>query len=113
MAELISDVELNNISEYTIKTQTGSIAEVGVYKGDSARAICESKGERKLYLFDTFEGLPDILTQDDKYFEVGAYKSDYEDVKKMLEEYPNVHIIKGVFPETADVVKDELFSLFI
>src|SRR5665811_557353 len=36
----------------------GDIAEVGVYRGGSARLICEVQGARGLYLFDTFEGLP-------------------------------------------------------
>ena len=47
----------------TAKTQEkldGDMAEVGVFQGGSAKLICEAKGERKFYLFDTFEGLPDV-----------------------------------------------------
>lgn len=36
----------------------GDFAEVGVYRGGSAKLICEAKGERPLHLFDTFGGLP-------------------------------------------------------
>ena len=32
----------------------GDMAEVGVYRGASAKLICEAKGNRKLHLFDTF-----------------------------------------------------------
>lgn len=34
----------------------GSVAEVGVYRGDFARVINEVFADKKLYLFDTFEG---------------------------------------------------------
>jgi len=43
----------------------GDIAEVGVYKGGSAKLICESKGKKNLYLFDTFEGLPELCENHD------------------------------------------------
>src|SRR6266446_3101953 len=36
----------------------GAFAEVGVYKGASAKLICAAKGDKTLHLFDTFEGLP-------------------------------------------------------
>ena len=36
----------------------GDFAEVGVYKGASAKLICEAKGDKTLRLFDTYEGLP-------------------------------------------------------
>src|SRR5258708_14722189 len=36
----------------------GDYAEVGVYKGATAKLICEAKGNKFLHLFDTFEGLP-------------------------------------------------------
>ena len=45
------------------KTQSkleGNMAEIGVFQGGSAKLICEAKGTRDLYLFDTFEGLQNI-----------------------------------------------------
>src|SRR5689334_9943153 len=33
----------------------GDVAEVGVFRGQSARIICEAKGEKVLHLFDTFQ----------------------------------------------------------
>ena len=53
-----------------VKTQTaleGDLAEVGVYQGGSAKLICEVKKEKKLYLFDTFTGLPEV-SDDDTHF---------------------------------------------
>lgn len=39
----------------------GVCAEVGVYKGGSAKVIAENKGSRPLYAFDTFSGIPVVL----------------------------------------------------
>ncbi|HEX6559984.1 MAG TPA: TylF/MycF/NovP-related O-methyltransferase, partial [Longimicrobiales bacterium] len=36
----------------------GALAEVGVFRGGTARVICDAKGDRPLHLFDTFAGLP-------------------------------------------------------
>jgi O-methyltransferase len=87
----------------------GSFAEVGVYRGGSARIICEVKGDRPLFLFDTFEGLPE--TSDvDTTFEKGQYDASYQGVKELMAPFPNVVIKKGFFPESADVIENETFA---
>lgn len=87
----------------------GDIAEVGVYKGGSARLICEVKGDRSLHLFDTFEGLPDV-GDIDVLFHKGQFEASLEDIKNHLKKYSNVHFYKGFFPATADPVKNKKFS---
>src|SRR5438874_1588984 len=37
---------------------SGAFAELGVYRGDASRAIHTAAPERRLYLFDTFDGFP-------------------------------------------------------
>jgi O-methyltransferase len=44
----------------------GSTAEVGVYRGDFAKYINLLFSDRKLYLFDTFEGFPEIHAKIDR-----------------------------------------------
>lgn len=89
----------------------GDIAEVGVYKGGSAKLICEVKGNKTLHLFDNFEGLPDLSDKDDiKQFYKGQYLSSFENVKIYLKEYPDVHFYKGQFPSTAEPIKNRRFS---
>ena len=44
----------------------GSIAEVGVYKGQFAKYMNEVFPEKTLYLFDTFEGFPSVHENDIK-----------------------------------------------
>jgi len=99
--------EDKNLIELVNKTK-GNIAEVGVANGDSAEVIAKAKSPyRHLYLFDTFTGLPKPTKIDGEFHE-GQYSSPYEAVKERLKEYKNVHIIKGLFPNTAI---DKKFSL--
>lgn len=89
----------------------GDIAEVGVYMGGSAKMICKAKGDKTLYLFDTFEGLPEVMEIDKKatYYK-GRYSASYEFVKESFNDEKNVKIYKGFFPDTAGPIKDKKFS---
>ena len=71
---LFSPGELLNIWEQAriMADHGGAFAEVGVFRGASAKMICEAKGQTPLYLFDTFEGLPDEVSERDGRFERGA-----------------------------------------
>ena len=71
---LLADQEAYLIYTTVKKTEKieGDIAEVGVYKGGSAKLICEATNKKPVYLFDTFEGLPDLCEIDDpKQFHKG------------------------------------------
>ncbi len=87
----------------------GILAEVGVFRGGTARVICEAKGDRTLHLFDTFEGLPSP-TAIDRGFESGQYACSLDDVKKYLDGCRDVHFHQGLFPATAGPVRDLRFS---
>lgn len=88
----------------------GDMAEVGMYEGCSARLICEAKGDRPFYGFETFEGLPQATAPDGPVHIEKQYTSSYESVVAYLKDFPNVHIYKGVFPETAGPIEDKRFS---
>ena len=89
----------------------GDIAEVGVFMGGSAKLICEAKINKSLHLFDTFEGLPELSEVDNNIlFKKGAMNVNFDDVKNYLKEYPDVYFYKGLFPDTANPVKDIKFS---
>lgn len=87
----------------------GDIAEVGVYKGGSARLICEVKGDRSFHLFDTFEGLPET-SQWDPDFKAGGFASSFEPVSSYLSRFPNLHFHRGFFPDTTRGLDDLRFS---
>lgn len=90
----------------------GNVAEVGVYKGGSAKLICEAvHGKKEIFLFDTFEGLPEVGADDNlRDFHKGKYAAYHDEVKNYLKVYPNVHIFKGLFSENSNVIADKKFS---
>ena len=100
-----------------VKTQTdleGDIAEVGVFQGGSAKLICEAKKDKKLYLFDTFTGLPQVSENDTHFGHKHWYDNEFsntseESIKKLLNKYDNVDIIKGIFPESGKKIIENKF----
>ena len=111
---LIEDIEAYHIYMAVKRTAKvpGDIAEVGVYKGGSAKIICSVKGDRHLYLFDTFEGLPQVDEIDAVWpFYEGKFAASYDTVKDYLRHDRNVSIYKGIFPDTAAPIEDKMFSM--
>ncbi|MFX0071599.1 MAG: TylF/MycF/NovP-related O-methyltransferase [Candidatus Hermodarchaeota archaeon] len=97
---------VNTIQKEQIK---GSFAELGVYKGETSQIIHLLAPERKLYLFDTFEGFPS------EYLEIKDDSNRYKDtsidlIKKTIGNMKNIIIKKGIFPETAYGLENEIFS---
>lgn len=95
----------------------GSIAECGVFRGDFAKYMNFFFPERKLYLFDTFEGFDegDMKKESsvNKYFENSIFNSDsifgntnIDFVMAKMSNPEMVEIRKGHFPETAKDIID-------
>jgi O-methyltransferase len=91
------------------KKISGDMAEVGVYKGGSAKLICEADGGRPLHLFDTFEGLPEVGSIDSPEFYKGQFAASLDRVKDYLKDY-RVCFYKGLFPSTGAGVAGNYFS---
>ena len=88
----------------------GDIAEVGVYKGGSAK-LMRLATNKKLHLFDTFEGLPETSSKDNQQkFSRGELYASLEGVQHYLREYQDVYFYKGLFPTTSGPVADKQFS---
>lgn len=79
----------------------GAIAEVGVYRGASAKLICEAKGEKPLLLFDTFEGLPEPTAADRGIHRKHLYTCSLKEVRQYLHKYSGIEYFEGVFPASA------------
>ena len=111
---LLEDIEAYHIHMAVKKTQKvpGDIAEVGVYKGGSAKIICAAKGDKHLHLFDTFEGLPQVDEIDMVWpFYEGKFAASYDSVRKYIGNEGSVSFYKGIFPATSDPIKDKKFSM--
>ena len=98
-----------NFSNYL----SGNIAEVGVYKGGSAEIIAKSKNKnKKLFIFDTFEGMPNVNEKDNHHKKSDFKDTSFEKVKQALSSYENVFVYKGIFPEkNSEIILNEKFSL--
>jgi O-methyltransferase len=80
------------------------VVECGVYKGGTAamiaRIMAESAGSKKLYLFDTFSGMPETDKESDLPMEGDFADTSAEDVERFVNE-PEIAVIKkGLIPET-------------
>jgi O-methyltransferase len=90
----------------------GSVAELGVYRGDFAKIINRAFPDRKLYLFDTFEGFDkrDTKTELENNFSNGEQdfsRTSIELVLGKMQNKQNCVIRKGFFPETTEGIDDK------
>lgn len=79
----------------------GNIAEVGSYKGGIGHYLNANSNGKKVFLFDTFSGMP----MRGKYDEhpIGDFAdTSFETVKEYFEDSQNVNVVQGVFPESAE-----------
>jgi len=113
---LVNTPRLEVLKTFVHQTQQlpGNIIEVGVYKGGTAELIAQLETKKKIYLCDTFEGLPYAdKTKDQSWHKVGDFNDvSYNEIKEFFKPYNNVNVYKGLFPkETGYLVNNEIFSL--
>jgi O-methyltransferase len=108
---------LRTIAERKVE---GDIAELGVYKGYTAKLLHYYMPERKLHLFDTFEGFTDrSVIAEEENTGLARSGSDFADTSlKHVKDYidqknSNVLYYKGYFPETIPKDFNELRFAFI
>lgn len=97
----------------------GSVAELGCYQGDLSWQLNALMPDRRLYLFDTFQGYDPRDLQ--KEAEIGGAKTeahDFKDVKPELvmarmPEKEQVILKEGWFPETALDLEEETYALAV
>jgi O-methyltransferase len=90
------------------KNIEGAIAELGVFEGTFACKMNELFPNKKLYLFDTFEGFDsrDLALEKKEGFSGGGQEIDFsntsiEIVKSKMKYIENCIFKKGYFPDTA------------
>jgi O-methyltransferase len=92
------------------RDQPGDFAEVGVYKGASAKLISEAKGDKTLRLFDTFEGLPAASQKDRGVHRQHQYSCSMTSVQEYLTDYRHLSFFKGIFPESTRDVPEARYA---
>jgi O-methyltransferase len=107
---LINQIEYiknNNIS--------GLIAEVGVFKGTTARLFHEAFPNKEILLFDTFKGFDerDIRHKnEDSSSEIGGWDVSINEVKDFIGSSELIKIYQGYFPDTTkDIDSNNCYAL--
>ena len=108
---------LRTIIENKIK---GEIAELGVYKGETAKLIHHYCPERTLNLFDTFEGFAekDVSKEIDQIRNsesVNNFKdTSVDSILRFIDpQNSNVKVFQGYFPETVNEKLDQTIFSFV
>ena len=88
-----------------------NIAEVGVFRGGTSMLFSRRSPKSTIYSFDTFgTGMPDTNPDKDT-MSGGEFAVDGEEVRAYLHTRPNIVTIPGIFPHTADPIRDKTFGL--
>ena len=92
-----------NLYQLAIKTRKlpGAIAELGVFRGGSAKLIAHLKGDKDLHLFDTFEGMPEVKAGVDRHQAGDFANTSLQAVQNYLRGFDKIHFYKGFFPDSA------------
>lgn len=98
---------LKNLSDVN-----GSIAECGTYKGGGAFLIAKTANKNTpIHLFDTFEGMPDLIGAHDTHKKGDLKDTSFEHVQTLLSAFKNVTLHKGLFSDTfKSLNSNELFK---
>lgn len=92
----------------------GAIAELGVWRGNSAKIFQLLDPKRKLYLLDTFEGFSrkDTVADPSLAEHTGFSNTSLKTVKTFVGTGKNIIYCPGYFPDTASFIPpDEMFAL--
>lgn len=92
-----------NLYQFVLQVQDlpGDLAELGVYRGGSAKLMALLKGPKPLHLFDTFAGMPEVCAGVDRHHRGDFSQTELSAVQRYLEPCPDVFFYPGWFPESA------------
>jgi len=92
----------------------GEVAEFGVFRGGSAllmdQVLAEGAAAKKLYLFDSFEGMPEVTHPLDRSWRKGDLANPVENVRELFKDSPRVVVVPGFFADTFSLHDDLRFA---
>ncbi|MBI9061606.1 MAG: class I SAM-dependent methyltransferase [Marinilabiliaceae bacterium] len=105
-------LQLQRISKNNIP---GDLAELGVYKGETAKLIHHLIPDRDLFLFDSFSGLPKQVIREDCDGTVRPQTVKFDnttpdEVVKYIKGNEKIIVKEGIFPETAKGLENKIFA---
>lgn len=113
--DLIDDFDirsrcLGTIAE-RVKNVDGDIAELGVYRGNTAWQLNELFPDRKLYLFDTFKGFDARDLREEDAGSMDFSDTSAEEVLRRMAHPESCIVREGYFPDTTAGLGDLRFAL--
>ncbi|MCU0782489.1 MAG: TylF/MycF family methyltransferase [Verrucomicrobia bacterium] len=92
-----------NLYQLVQRTQKleGELAELGVYRGGTAKLIASLKGNKTLHLFDTFAGMPEVRGDLDQHRAGHFDRTSLAEVKRYLSGFSGLFFHPGFFPDSA------------
>lgn len=100
LPSLVDPVTIQAMVETARGTPPGCFVEVGVYKGGTAYHLAQLAEEqgRKIFLYDTFTGIP-YQNKEHDFIPVGTFSET--SVEAICANIPYAHVIQGIFPDSA------------
>ncbi|HEY1719906.1 MAG TPA: TylF/MycF/NovP-related O-methyltransferase [Magnetospirillaceae bacterium] len=104
----------DNVAHTLTRGVQGDLAELGVWRGQSARVLRGMAPGRMLYLFDTFAGFPaDQIPENDSRRDRNLFTDTSLDQVRAFVGTDDVVYIPGVFPDTVDKVPADTRFCFV
>jgi hypothetical protein len=102
-------------AKHTLSRCSGSVAELGVYQGQSSAVLSfyAAKFERKMYLCDTFNGFSEAQYEENMGLaKQTAFKDiSYPSVRAVVGEYQGNRWVIGMFPQSiTDEMREDRFA---
>lgn len=97
----------------TVREVPGDVAEIGVYKGGTARLLARqfSGSGKSVLLFDTFTGMPSSIDKAVDHWNPGDFSdTSLDSVRQVVADFPEATCIPGFFPESAQGYEDRRFA---
>lgn len=107
MQTLIRGPKLDRLLAELRSAPAGDVVELGVYAGGTLLEMARVAPERRIYGFDTFEGLPQQAWTAGEPHGVGDFRdADFEAIRAALPQ--NVTLVRGVFPGSAALIEPRI-----
>nr|WP_294557355.1 TylF/MycF/NovP-related O-methyltransferase [uncultured Rhodopila sp.] len=104
-----------NIAALEAAGVPGAFAELGVWRGNSAKVIHSLAPGRDLYLLDTFQGFPAEHSDDDPVSGISHHYQDVsvDTVRAFVGRSERIHFVVGCFPDSAGSIPFEERFAFV
>ena len=103
---------LAKLYELASKAPPGAVVECGVWNGGSAAMMAHAAPDRPIWLFDSWQGLPEPgpldRLQTGETRAAGENLGSQQRVRHVMRPFADVHLVRGWFHETLPVARNRI-----